>query len=142
MIIGCLLLCSGIGCKKLVQVAVPDDQLDAGVIFASNATAQKAVTGIYINAMSNVRYLFNGGITLFTALSADELQRTSPLISEDPFYYNTLGAGTQPVHANLWKAAYTYIYHSNICIEGKPAGKRPFNRICTIHTCTLLLLPC
>jgi hypothetical protein len=109
---------SGTGCKKLVQVGPPENLLVAGAVFSNDSTARAAVTGLYIKAMGNNRYLLNGGMTLYPALSADELVRSSPAIAEDQFSYNSLLSNNLLVNANLWKAAYAYIYHCNICIEG------------------------
>jgi len=116
--VGLMLLIAGTGCKKLVQVDPPDNQLVEGTVFSNDSLAQSAVNGIYIKIMSNSRYFLNGGTSLYPGLSADEVVRTSTSPSEDQFSSNTLTAGNQPVYVNLWKAAYSYIYQCNICIAG------------------------
>lgn len=106
------------GCKKLVQVNEPDDSLSTNAVFSNDSLAQAAVTGLYINIMRNTKFLLNGGMSLFSGLSADELTRTSPLNSEDQFSSNAILSSNQLVNVNLWKAAYSYIYQCNICLEG------------------------
>jgi hypothetical protein len=106
------------GCKKLVHVDDPDDSLTSAAVFSNDSLAQAAVTGLYIKIMSSPRIFFNGGMSLFPALSADELQRTTTFNNEDQFYNNSISANNLLVNANLWKAAYAYIYQCNICIEG------------------------
>lgn len=113
-----VLLLMGSSCKKFIQVDVPDDQMTAKTVFANDSLAQAAVTGLYIKLMSNTKYLLNGGMSVFPALSADELVRTTPIANEDQFYSNNLLADNQIVLTNLWKSAYTYIYQCNICVEG------------------------
>ncbi|WP_166436982.1 RagB/SusD family nutrient uptake outer membrane protein [Niastella caeni] len=106
------------GCKKLVQVDEPDDSLTAGTVFSNDSLAQAAVAGLYIKIMSSTKFLLNGGMSLFPSLSADELQRTIAMNSEDQFYINAINPRSLTVNTNFWKAAYAYIYQCNICIEG------------------------
>ena len=107
------------GCKKLVQVGEPDDALTTATVFSNDSLAQAAVAGLYINIMTSPKFFLNGGITLFPALSADELVRTSTVNSlEDQFANNSILSSNQIDNVYLWKAAYTYIYQCNICMEG------------------------
>lgn len=105
------------GCKKLVQVGEPDDSLTTTAVFSNDSLAQAAVAGLYIKIMASPKLFLNGGISLYPALSADELQRPS-LNLEDQFYINSISPNNSIVNSNLWKAAYAYIYQCNICIEG------------------------
>jgi len=113
-----LFMLTATGCKKLVHVDEPDDSLTTSTVFSNDSLAQAAVAGIYIKIMSSTRYLLNAGMSLFPALSADELMRTFSLNNEDQFYINAINSNNLLVNANLWKAAYFYIYQCNICIEG------------------------
>ncbi|HEX6430809.1 MAG TPA: RagB/SusD family nutrient uptake outer membrane protein [Niastella sp.] len=113
-----LFILAALSCKKLVQVDAPDDSLTSSMIFSNDSLAQKAVNGLYIKIMSSTKFLLNVGMSLFPALSADELVRTSSMNNEDQFTINTIIPSNQLVNVNIWKAAYAYIYHCNICIEG------------------------
>jgi hypothetical protein len=106
------------GCKKLVQVGEPDDSLTTSAVFSTDSLAKAAVAGLYIKIMTSPKLFLYGGMSLFPALSADELQRTSSLNFEDQFYYNSISPNNAFLNANLWKVAYAYIYQCNICIEG------------------------
>lgn len=106
------------GCKKLVQVDEPDDSLTTSTVFSNDSLAQAAVNGLYIKIMSNTKFLLNGGMSLFPGLSADELMRTSAMNNEEQFFNNAINPNNLLLNSNLWKAAYSYIYHCNICIEG------------------------
>lgn len=117
-IAGVLFILTTISCKKLVQVDEPDDSLTTATVFSNDSLAQATVTGLYIKIMSSTRYLLNGGMSLLPGLSADELERTSTLNNEDQFATNSINSNNLLVNANLWKAAYAYIYQCNLCIEG------------------------
>jgi starch-binding outer membrane protein, SusD/RagB family len=116
--IAMLLLLTASGCKKLVQVDEPDDSLTMSTVFSNDSLAQAAVAGLYIKIMSNTKFMLNGGMSLFPALSADELVRTSTMANEDQFKDNAIIPSNQLINVNLWKAAYVYIYQCNICLEG------------------------
>ena len=116
--VGLVLLIAATGCKKLVEVNPPDNQLVEGTVFLNDSLAQSAVNGVYIKIMSSSKYFLSGGTSLYPGLSADEVVRTSPSPGEDQFSSNTLTANNQSVYTNLWKAAYSYIYQCNICIAG------------------------
>ncbi|WP_207510327.1 RagB/SusD family nutrient uptake outer membrane protein [Longitalea luteola] len=105
-------------CKKLVQVDEPDDSLTTSTVFSNDSLAQVAVNGLYIKIMTNTKFLLNGGMSLFPGLSADELLRTSTMNNEEQFFQNAINPNNLLVNSNLWKAAYSYIYHCNICMEG------------------------
>jgi starch-binding outer membrane protein, SusD/RagB family len=117
-IVGALFILTATSCKKLVKVDAPNDSLTSATVFSNDSLAQKAVDGLYIKIMSSTKFLLNGGMSLFPALSADELVRTSPFNFEDQFSANTILPGNQVVNVNIWKAAYTYLYYCNICMEG------------------------
>ncbi|OQP62381.1 hypothetical protein A3860_28910 [Niastella vici] len=117
-ITGMLIILIATGCKKLVQVKEPDDSLSTNTVFSNDSLAQAAVNGIYIKVLSVPKYFLNGGMSLFPALSADELERTVSLSSEDQFISNSILSGNQLIYVNIWKAAYIYIYQCNICLEG------------------------
>jgi starch-binding outer membrane protein, SusD/RagB family len=116
--IAMLALTGSTACKKLVQVDLPDDQLVSEVVFSNDSMANAAVIGLFSNIMSQTRYILNGGMSLYTGLSADELTRTSPLDYEDEFFNNELSVNNPLISSNIWKAAYSYLYHCNISLEG------------------------
>jgi starch-binding outer membrane protein, SusD/RagB family len=112
------LILTTIGCKKLVKVGEPDDSLTSAMVFSNDSLAQAAVTGLYIKVMSSTKHLLCGGMSIFPSLSADELVRFIPMVNEDQFYLNDINSNNLLVNANIWKAAYTYIFQCNSCIEG------------------------
>jgi starch-binding outer membrane protein, SusD/RagB family len=105
-------------CKKLVHVDEPDDSLTSAVVFSNDSLAQAAVVGLYIKIMNNTKFLLSGAMSVYPSMSADELIRFAPMANEEEFSNNAIVPTNQYINVNIWKAAYTYIYHCNICIEG------------------------
>jgi hypothetical protein len=117
-IIDVLIILNIAGCKKLVQVDEPDDSFTSAMVFSNDSLAQAAVTGLYIKIMSSTKYLLSGAMSVYPSMSADELVRFAPMASEEEFSTNAILSSNQYINVNIWKAAYVYIYHCNICIEG------------------------
>lgn len=105
------------GCRKLLDVSPPLDQVSTGTVFASDTNALNALSGLYIQMMDNTRSLLNGGVTIYGGLSADELVNTMPNIFEDPFRTNTLSADNLQ-NAGLYNMAYILIHTSNTLQAG------------------------
>lgn len=114
-------------CKKLIQVKAPDNTVTSTDIFSSDSLSQAAMTGLYVNVMGKSKYLLNGGVTLYTSLSSDELLKTVFDKNENPFLSNSIATDNPLNNEALWNAAYSYIYTTNICIEG-------FRRTTTLST--------
>lgn len=115
LILLCLLLSS---CKKFIEVPLPVNQPATETIFSDDFTATSAVNGLYSSMMSQNFSLLNSGITLYPALSADELKSTAPNAVITSFAENTLNAGNSIIEFNLWKKAYNHIYQANAILKG------------------------
>jgi hypothetical protein len=63
-------------------------------------------------------YFANCGITLFPALTGDELMRTSPDANTDPFQKNAITTNSFYLEVGLWKRGYNLIYDANAIIKG------------------------
>lgn len=105
-------------CKKLVEVAPPDNQLITSTVFNDSIGATSAVIGIYTNLNPYTGFVFgNGAITAYTGLSSDELLINNGSSDEDQFYTNSIATNNAVNNANLWSNAYGLIYQINACIE-------------------------
>jgi hypothetical protein len=110
-------------CKKFVEVPPPKNQLINEAVFADSADATAAVLGLYINMMQSVSLAFaNGGMTLYPALSSDELFPTGSNSNEKEFYSNSMTAANS-INGGLWTNAYSLIYNANACLEGLASAK-------------------
>lgn len=105
------------GCTKFLAVDPPKDQLTTGSVFSNDSLAQDAVNGLYIKVMGSNQSLLNGGMSIYPALSADELLRTSFRSDDDQFYRNALTPDNGVILTNFWKPGYAAIYQANICLE-------------------------
>jgi hypothetical protein len=115
ILLACVITSSG--CRKLLDVPPPQDQVSTATVFASDTNALNALSGLYIQMMDNTRGLLNGGLTIYCGLSADELVNTVPNIFEDPFRTNTLSADNLQ-NASLYNAGYTLIHTANALLSG------------------------
>ncbi len=102
-----------LSCKKLIEVPPPQDQLEAGTVFANDMNARDAILGIYSNMMSTPRTLLNAGVSVYASLSADDLTRVLSSPTEDAFTTNAL-TSQNVLCGNLYKLAYISINQANV----------------------------
>jgi len=115
-----LLVVTVTDCRKLLKVPSPQNELTAATVFSNDADAESAMTGLYIEVMTNSRTLLNGGMSLYAGLSSDELVNTSPI--PDPFRTNTLTPDNF-VCTSLYSTAYNVIFAANSLIAGLDASR-------------------
>lgn len=109
-----LLLLLFSGCRKLTEVAAPDDKIQAAEIYKHNNTATKALKTIYaLMADGNASTWFTA---LLTGLGGDELRIVSNSDLQE-FYSNRINP-SNVYSGSLWTAAYSYIYMANAVYEG------------------------
>jgi starch-binding outer membrane protein, SusD/RagB family len=106
-----------ISCKKFIEVDPPADKLTTVTVFSNDESALAAIRGIYSDVMQSVNYIGNGGMSIFPALSADEIIRTSASATYDPFSNNALIATDFTLQSNIWAKGYYHIYHANAILE-------------------------
>lgn len=107
------------GCKKMIQVPSPSDRITASDVFLDDATATSAVDGIYSQAMTSNLLFLNGAVSIFPALSADEIYNTSPNPQLDPFTNDAIPVNeSTTVWNRLWVWGYKTIYQANACLDG------------------------
>ena len=111
-----LLLTGFCSCKKFVQVPPPGNQLESGTIFSNDQGAVDAMMGVYSRAMATSGYLLNGGVSVFTGLSADEISPTTYLAVTAAFYENALASNNSAV-GTLYSSSYNSIYNATMVLE-------------------------
>jgi hypothetical protein len=114
------------GCRKLLEAPSPQNEVVAATVFSSDANAEEALTGLYIQVMTGSRPLLNGGMSLYGGLSSDELANTVPNPFIDPFRTNELTPGN--IYCSLlYSTAYNIIFTANSLIAGlnESAGVSP-----------------
>src|SRR5688572_12239028 len=105
-------------CKKFIEVEPPVDRPITAEVFSNDDAATSAVRGIYANIVQTNLAIANGGLSILSGLSADEIVNTAASTTYTPFATNSLLATDSRVTSNYWRRAYNYIYHSNSIIEG------------------------
>lgn len=117
-----LFLCSS--CEEILEVDLPNSQVNRSDVFEDPATAQAALAQLYYDFSSSS--LFNAGVTKLTysmSLYTDELTSyytlgTSDYLNTFPYYNNVLsGNDASPQHL-FWDSSFKYIYSINALIEG------------------------
>lgn len=104
-------------CKKMIEVPPPTDKLTTSTVFSSDESGQAAIRGIYSDIMQSINYISNGGMSIFPALSADEIMRTSSSSTYDPFANNALSATDFTILSNFWAKGYYHIYQANAILD-------------------------
>lgn len=102
------------GCKKLIEVDPPINQIVASEVYKNNASANSVVTGLYNDMGANSFYIGTESIEILTSLMSDEMFSISDGTSiYTPFFTNST------LHdAGIWANSYNYIFRVNSAIEG------------------------
>src|SRR5688572_11817894 len=107
-----LFSCSVTSCKKLLEVPPnPADRINTSQAFSDSSSVLSVIAGIYTGFQVNdygFAAIHNGGITVYTGLSGDELMNigTNYAFIRTPFYANNL----LPTNALLGGAFWDYAY--------------------------------
>ena len=113
------------GCKKMLQINPPVDQLISSTVFSDSATAQSAVNGMYSDMYNSAATpgmgssIFSFRISTLPARSADELVSVQGTL--DYFESNSL-LSSNPDVTGFWSDAYNIIYDANSIIQGVQAS--------------------
>lgn len=105
-------------CKKYLDIQAPKDKATPSEIFANDASATAAITGIY-SRMQSLAGGYSGGqnsISVISGLSADEFKSYSTTL--DVFYKNEIPTSNSIINNNIWSESYRYIYTANAVLEG------------------------
>ncbi|SFJ88946.1 RagB/SusD family nutrient uptake outer membrane protein [Myroides guanonis] len=103
-------------CEDLVEIALPDNQLNTPTVFSDKHTINAALSNLYSNFRNAP--IFKGGNLGDLGRYTDELESFS---QEDLLYTNSITA-SDPTVSQLWSLSYSNIYHINAFIEGLEAS--------------------
>lgn len=119
-----LLLTTGAGCERLLEVDDPGSLIPREVIFMDDITATTAISGIYATLIESTSFSsgYYQSITALAGLSSDELANYKPTnVLPIQFYENNLQADNSQVAA-LWRTPYKVIYQANSAMESLKAS--------------------
>lgn len=132
-----LFLCSS--CEEILEVDLPNSQVNRPNVFEDPATAKAALAQLYSDFGRSS--LFNGGTSYLTysmSLYTDELTSYYTLGTQNypitfPYYNNILsGNDASPQHP-FWNISYANIYRINALIEGVSSSTKLSNAIKTTY---------
>lgn len=104
-------------CKKYLQLSPSPVLVEKEKIVSDDQTATAAMLGVYVQMMNASLNMANGGLSVYPALSADEIYNTAPSTTWDPFTTNTLTGNNTTVNTAYWRPAYSCLYQLNALIE-------------------------
>ncbi|MBL7697513.1 MAG: RagB/SusD family nutrient uptake outer membrane protein [Chitinophagaceae bacterium] len=110
-------------CKKLIEIpSNPSDKIPTEQAFSDSTNVLNVLSGIY-NNFQIVDYgaaptFFNGGLSVYTGLSGDELinRDVSLILYLSPFYNNSV-LPNDGYLSSMWSDAYKVIYTINISLQ-------------------------
>jgi len=105
-------------CEKFVELGAPPTQVLASEAFATDASANSVIRGLYTATLS---INLAGTSTFYTGLAADDLQYNATDPNTAEFYSNSL-LNTNGNVANFWSNCYQLIKNANNAISGLEAS--------------------
>lgn len=105
-------------CEKFVELGAPPTQVLAGEAFATDASANSVIRGLYATTLS---INLAGTSTFYTGIAADDLQYNAADANTSEFASNNL-LNTNGNVANLWSNSYQLIKNANNAISGLEAS--------------------
>jgi starch-binding outer membrane protein, SusD/RagB family len=117
-VIGLLLITS---CNKLLDAGSPPNEVTTPQVYANDSLAQAALIGVYYKMMISFGP-FNGFMTRYCGLAADELNRPTTLEADQPFLINIIPTNNNTIYG-IWTLTYGYVYQCNDLIEGLTGSK-------------------
>lgn len=111
-------MCLFSACNSFVQIDASPLVINSAELFQSDEVATSAVVGLY-NQMTTLNMSgMNGGITVYSALSADEIYPGGSNTNYEVFYENAVPESNGIVNLNFWGYLYRSVYRCNAIIEG------------------------
>lgn len=106
-------------CKKFVEIDPPETEIEGVKVFSDNDAALSAALGVYASMQVSNLNICSGGMTLYPALTSDELVYTSTNAELLSFQNNSVIANNGTgIYSRLWVPAYKTIFFANSVLEG------------------------
>ncbi|WP_293942166.1 MULTISPECIES: RagB/SusD family nutrient uptake outer membrane protein [unclassified Sphingobacterium] len=105
-------------CEKFVELGAPPNQVLAGEAFATDASANSVIRGLYATTLS---INLAGTSTFYTGIAADDLQYNNADPNTSEFASNNL-LNTNGNVVNFWSNCYQLIKNANNAVSGLEAS--------------------
>ena len=108
-----LFFASSYGCKKYLDVNLPNDLVLTENVFSTNESANGAMLNVYGTMFNSIAGPYN--IPFATGISGDELRTYN--VSYQNAYLNS-STSSDPLIESFWFQGYNFIYQANAVYEG------------------------
>ena len=105
-------------CKRFVEIEPPINRITTETAFQSDQSAISAISGLYSNMMKSNLFLTNGGVSVYTGLSSDELFNTTSNNDNNALRNNNIQTTNGIILTQIWSFGYNLIYQTNAILEG------------------------
>ena len=128
LLLACLITFS-CSCKKLIEINPPTKTISTDKVFESPEMVDAALAGIYSQLITGIGSMTfsNGGFTIYTGLSSDELVNANSTIDVEGYQFqsNKININNGVPGNSIWIPAYQVIYKANAIIEGINNARSP-----------------
>ena len=107
-------------CQKLIEIPTsPPNRVSTERVYSDSANAMGALVGLYANFRvgGTVSSINGGSLSIYTGISADEMQPTNSETNVDALYANDLRPNNS-YPDEMWASGYKGIYQANAFLEG------------------------
>lgn len=119
--LGIGLLCLSLtSCEELVEIDLPNNQLNTEDVYADPYTTKLALSNLYSNLRETALFHGGQGLNYDSGKYTDELESFQ---QNDYVYLNSLNASSSPTD-KYWDQSYTNLYHINAFIEGVTSSSK------------------
>ncbi|MDR2223132.1 MAG: RagB/SusD family nutrient uptake outer membrane protein [Flavobacteriaceae bacterium] len=120
----CILSLLVTSCESLIEIDLPDNQINREIVFTDINTANSALAGLYLT-MRNKSVLSGNttGMGYFMGMYTDEIESLFNTTNDFYYIYNNNPLPTNNLINNIWTNTYSNIYAINSFIEGLTSSK-------------------
>jgi hypothetical protein len=125
-IICLLILISGTGCKKYLEIPLPTNKISGEAAYQTDRSSAATLSNILATLMGSG--IFDGGSSIgyYTGLYTDELTNLNINFTTNVAFYSDAVNDTHT--GGMWTALYQNIYNANLAIEGVSASTTLLNK--------------
>ncbi|MGK6342527.1 RagB/SusD family nutrient uptake outer membrane protein [Chryseobacterium sp. DT-3] len=108
-------------CEKLIEVDLPNNQIDRETVFKDVQTANAALAALYADVMKSSP-IAGGDLEAYLSAYTDELDDYTPIASDSRDIFQNQQSDANSIVYNFWAGAYKHIYTANSILEGVTAS--------------------
>lgn len=118
------------GCNKMLEIDRPRNTISTETTFESDGNANAALAGMYtwmMDGESGSACLSNGGLSVYAALLADEVENRLGNLNpaDEEINQNKMASDNGIIFEVLWRRPYKVIYSANAILEGVASSTSP-----------------